>query len=442
MNILLLHCHDAGNFIQPYGYPVETPNLMQFAREGVLFRQAYAVSPTCGPSRSSMMTGQYPHQIGVLGLPGNQGWEIDDPKKHIVQTLRESGYETILGGVQHEADHSDFSSLGYERILEMEAPVRDQAGEFYPETIDKVERYLATRDNSRPFFLSVGIDEPHRDNIPREELNLHGASDRFSKTRYYDPEKLVSQYTMPPSWLPDIPEIRSDMESFYEGVRLMDEYMGRVLYALKHNKLDEKTLVIVTTDHGIEFPGAKKTLRDAGTHVMLMLRGPAGGPLSGGKVIDALCSHLDIYPTICEIVGQQAEHKLEGTSLLPLAAQTVSSLHDCIFSEQTYHGQLEPMRAVRTDRYKYIRYKDDVGPKMRHDGPTTTTMEPFGWYDRGQGEEALFDLYLDPMEVCNRAEDGAYVEIKESMSLRLDEWMQRTEDPFHNDKIPDPPKGW
>gem|GEM_PF-5068678 len=83
MNIVYLHAHDAGRYVQPYGFPLETPNLMAFAKEAVLFRKAFCIAPTCGPSRAAMLTGQYPHQIGMYGLPGGQGWKIDDYNKHL-----------------------------------------------------------------------------------------------------------------------------------------------------------------------------------------------------------------------------------------------------------------------------------------------------------------------------------------------------------------------
>jgi arylsulfatase A-like enzyme len=413
---------------------------MAFAQEGVLFRKAFCAAPTCGPSRAAMMTGQYPHQIGMYGLPGGDGWKIDDYGKHLVNVLNRHGYQTVLAGVQHEANHAEhFPEIEYERVLEREDPVREQDGECYPETIDKVEAFLATRDDPRPFFLSVGLDEPHRDNIPRPELNLHGKSDRFSKTRYYDPEKLDARYTAPLPWLPDLPEIRRDVESYREGVRIMDEYMGRVLYALKHNGLEEDTLVVVTSDHGIEFPGGKKTLSDQGTQVMLMIRGPEGSPFRGGRVIDPLVQHLDLVPTLCDVLDLKVDHVLEGKSLLPLVTGETDALHQAVFTEQTYHGGLEPLRAVRTERYKYLRRHVETGPRMRHDGPSTGPMESFGWYDRPLGNEELFDLYLEPMEACNRADDPDYAEIKSEVSAQLDAWMEHTKDPFPGGVFPEPP---
>lgn len=205
-----------------------------------------------------MLTGQYPHQCGVFGLPGDDGWKVDDYSKHLVHTLNDAGYTTALAGCQHECDKKDLSPLGYQKILCSDS--RQMKGWFYPETIDLAVEFLAGQagGSEQPFFLSVGIDEPHRNNIGRTELGIGAEAARFSKTRYYDPDKLDWRYTAPPPFLPDLPEIRQDMASYREGVRIMDEYMGRVLDALRHYGLMENTVIVVTTDHGIEFPGAKK----------------------------------------------------------------------------------------------------------------------------------------------------------------------------------------
>lgn len=431
MNIVILHAHDAGRYSEPYGFPIPTPNLMEFAKEGVLFRKAYCTAPTCSPSRASMLTGQYPHEVGMYGLTGAQGWLIDDYKKHLAHTLNEAGFETVLAGCQHEADHRDLSPLPYQRMLD----TRPQKGEFYQETIDHVERFLA-EDHDRPFFLWVGLDEPHNNNLGRPELRIGTEGARFSKTRYYDPDKLDWRYTAPAPFLPDLPEARHYMRSFAEGARIMDEYIGRVLYALHHYGLEEDTLVIITTDHGIEMPGGKKSLTDQGIGVMLMMRGPCG--FSGGRVIEPIVSHVDIYPTICEVLGIERKPWFSGTSLVPLVNGSANSVREEIFAEQTYHGSLEAFRCIRTERYKFVMRHSDTGPQMRHCGPLTETMEKAGFYDRPIGHEELFDLYLDPWEHCNRAGQSGYEEIQTDLKARLVAWMQESKDPFLSGDFPKP----
>jgi len=435
MNIVYLHCHDGGRYIEPYGWPVRTPNLMRFAREGVLFRRAYCAAPTCGPSRAALMTGQYPHECGMFGLPGGDGWKLNDITHHLVHELNEAGYLTALAGVQHEVNHKNpnLHPLPYRRFLD----TRAQKGEHYPETLDRVEEFLAEAKD-RPFFLSIGLDEPHRNNIARPEIGIGNESARFSKTRYYEPDRLDWRYTAPLPWLPDLPEIRKDVESLHEGVRILDEYMGRALYMLRQRGLDRNTLVIVTTDHGIEFPGGKKTLREPGTGVFLMLRGPGG--FEGGRVIEALVSQLDIYPTLLDLLGRPKPARLRGKSLLPLVRGETDRLHEAIFTEQNYHGPLEALRAVRTERYKLVRRHDPIGPRMRQDGPSCPIMERFGNYDRPLGREQLYDLYLDPQEACDRADDPALAEVRADLGRRLDEWMRETDDVFPSGAFPPIPR--
>lgn len=437
-NVVYLHSHDAGRFIEPYGLPVETPALLRFAREGVLFRKAFAAAPTCTPSRSALLSGQYPHQCGMFGLTG-QGWRFHDYGRHLVRVLGEEGYHTALAGCQHETGHDDLSPLGYHEILDP-----DDQGEFHQESLERAEEFIARRATGRaagsePFFLSVGIDEPHRNNIARPELGIGGESARFSKTRYYDPDKLDARYTAPLPNLPDLPEIRRDVESLREGVRIMDEYMGRIIDAIDQHGLRDTTLVIATTDHGIEFAGGKKTLGDLGTGVFLLIRGPGG--FEGGRVIEPIVEQVDLYPTILELIGANPRPWMEGTSMLPLVRGEAERLHDYVFTEQTYHGGAEPLRAVRSQRYKLVRRTTTPAPIMRHDGPTTPLLEGIGWYERSDATEELYDLYLDPQEACNRIGDSRYDAIVSELSSALDAWMARTGDPFPSGSFPEPPPG-
>ena len=434
-NIVLLHAHDAGRWCSPYGSPVSTPNLEAFAKEGVLFRKAFCAAPTCGPSRAAIFSGQYPHQVGVYGLPGAQGWAFDDYGKHLVQQLNGLGYHTALAGCQHEVDHADLSPLGYSEILSR--PDRAQ-GECYPETIVDVELFLA-RSHEKPFFLSFGVDEPHNDNLARPELRLFGKADRHSKTRYYDPDKLDSRYVAPPAHLPDLPEIRQEMASIAVGANIMDEYFGRVLWALRHFGYDENTLVIVTTDHGLELPGSKTTLSDMGLGVMLMIRGPGG--FEGGKLVDALTSHLDLYPTILDLLGVERKSWLEGKSLLPLVngKDSESDFREFLYGEQTYHGSLEPLRCIRTERYKLVLRHFEEGPLMVGNSVSAKVLETKGWHRRPLGKIELFDLYLDPTEACNRAGDSEYRDVLDHLKNELNEWMDETGDPFPSGVFPDPP---
>lgn len=228
------------------------------------------------------------------------------------------------------------------------------------------------------------------------------------------------------------------MASFCRGVELMDEYMGRVLDAIEHYGFKENTLVIVTTDHGIEFQGAKKTLSDQGTGVMLMMRAP--GRFKGGRVIESIVSHLDVYPTLMEMLNLSPSHSLSGKSLLPLLTGESDVLHDEVFTEQTYHGYLEAMRAVRTERYKLVLRHPGAQKRMACDGPTAQMLEDIGWMHKGLEQEQLYDLYLDPLEARPVQDLPEYAVIREDLRGRLNEWMAQTGDCFPSGNFPPIPR--
>jgi N-sulfoglucosamine sulfohydrolase len=299
---------------------------------------------------------------------------------------------------------------------------------------ERAARFIASPPKG-PWFLSVGFDETHRDSCQgRPETGT-----RFSKHSPYDPRRLDARYCLPPPTIPDLPATRGDMASFKEGARRLDERMGFVLAALDRSGAAANTLVIVTTDHGIAWPGMKCSLTDHGIGVMLLLRGPGG--FAGGKVVDAMVTHLDLFPTVCEVAGIAPPDWLEGKSLVPLAVGKVASLHEAIFAEQDWHEQSEVLRAVRTLRYKYIRRFEPTGPKAANcdEGPTKQVMLEAGFFGQALGPERLFDLYLDPQEACNRSEDPACAPVLAMMRRSLDAWMRRTRDPLLSGQPVTPP---
>ena len=101
-NILYIHSHDTGRYVQPYGYAIPTPHIQQLAEEGVLFRKAFCAAPTCSPSRASLLSGQHAHNSGMLGL-AHRGFSLHNPQQHILYTLRKEGYRCALIGEEHLA---------------------------------------------------------------------------------------------------------------------------------------------------------------------------------------------------------------------------------------------------------------------------------------------------------------------------------------------------
>jgi len=407
-NILYLHVHDIGRYVQPYGYAVETPNIQRLAEQGVLFRRAFCASPMCSPSRAALLTGQSCHSSGMLGL-AHRGFTLSHYDHHIVHTLRKAGYHSALIGTQHIAN--DPAEIGYDQIIP------------HGEGVDRQE---ATREwladpPAQPFFLSAGFDTTHRE---------------YAEPGYAED----ARYCRPPDPIPDTPETRDDMARLQASARLLDDEFGQVLQALHDSGLAYKTLVICTTDHGIAFPHMKCNLTDHGLAVMLILRGPGG--FHGGKVCDAMVSQIDIFPTLCELLEIDKPDWLEGKSFLPAVRGETEQIHEEIFGEVTYHAAYEPMRAVRTTRWKYIRrYEKRTAPVLPNcdDSPTKDLLVAGGWRLRAPADEELYDLLFDPNEACNVAGAPASAGVLAEMRGRLDKWMQDTNDPLLKGPVPLPP---
>lgn len=289
-NILYLHSHDTGRYIQPYGYAIPTPHLQKLAEAGVLFRQAFSAAPTCSPSRAALLTGMAPHSNGMLGL-AHFGFQLNDYSQHMLHTLRQAGYTSVLTGMQHVAGGAQpGKQTGYDVVP------NEEAGQLRRGSEEWAVDFLHSAP-PQPFFLDVGFQETHRP--------FHSPDPRDNPN-----------YLRPPAPIPDTPETRLDMAGFISSARELDRKMGMVLGALEETGLAENTLVICTTDHGVAFPAMKCNLTDHGTGVMLILRGPGG--FTGGRVFDALVSQVDLFPTLCELLAIEPPGWLQGQSLLPL----------------------------------------------------------------------------------------------------------------------------
>jgi len=344
------------------------------------------------------------------------GFSLKDYKQHIVHTLREAGYSTVLSGTQHVANITDAGAIGYDQILTPDYPddffrskkAASQAAQF----LDESPR--------QPFFLELGFWVTHRPFVeagPEED----------------------DRYCLPPAPMPDTPEIRGDMAAFIATAKKYDRYVGTVLDALDRNGLAENTLVICTTDHGIEFPYMKCNLTDHGTGVMLIMRGPGG--FTGGKVSDALVSHIDIFPTICELLEIDKPGWLQGESMMPVIRGEKEEINDALFSEITYHVSYEPQRSVRTKRWKYIRrFEDRKIPVLPNcdDSPSKDVWMANGWRDRPMAQEQLYDLIFDPNETGNLANNPDMADVLSDMRNRLEVWMHDTDDPLLMGPVPAP----
>jgi N-sulfoglucosamine sulfohydrolase len=408
-NIVYLHSHDTGRYVQPYGHQIQTPNIQRLADQGLLFRQAFCAAPSCSGSRACLLTGQWAHVNGMTGL-AHRGWTLNDYGRHLLHPLREAGYWSALIGEQHLSKEPDV--LGYDHVIEI--------GTTKVHSIAPAAQQLIRSRPPQPFFLSVGFFETHRE--------------------FFEPSSVRDAlYGAPPVHLPDTPEIRADMAAFKASARSLDQGVGAVLQALDEQDLADDTLIVLTTDHGLPFPGAKASLSDRGLGVLLIMRGPGG--FHGGHVVDALVSHVDLYPTLCELAGAALPDDVHGVSLLPLVRRKVPEVRDELFAELTYHAAYDPMRAIRTRRHKLIRHFGErllpVLPNV-DDSPSKDLLVAAGWAEQPRPRLELYDLLADPIEMRNLAYDEVFSEVLDALSARLDAWMKETGDPLLDGPVPVP----
>ncbi len=411
-NILYIHSHDTGRYIQPYGHAIPTPNLQQLAEQGVLFRKAFSAAPTCSPSRAALLTGQAPHSSGMFGL-AHLGFSLHDYRQHLLHTLRAAGYRSVLVGMQHLVPDAQIAKLGYDQVV-------DVPDSLAASVAPAAARFLRSAP-SQPFFLDVGLFETHRV--------------YFQPGVHEDP-----RYCLPPTPIPNTPQTRLDMAAYKASARSMDHGIGIVLDTLEAVGLADHTLVISTTDHGLAFPRMKCNLTDSGIGVMLIMRGPGG--FVGGSVCDALVSHIDVFPTVCDLLGIEPPPWLQGRSILPLIQDKAEEVNDAIFAEVTYHVAYDPQRAIRTQRWKYIRrYGERTQPILSNcDGsPSKDLWVQCGWQRQAVDQEQLYDLIFDPNEGDNLARTPAHSGILDELRQRLDHWMHDTDDPLLKGPVTPPP---
>lgn len=425
-NVIYIHTHDSGIYFQPYGISIDTPNLDAFAKDAICFDQAYCCSPTCSPSRASLLTGRYPHTNGMLGL-GNRGFKINDYGTHFVQRLNQAGYHTVLCGVQHEygryKDHE-----GGAAVIGYKENITTSCKEYQDKDLVKWDEHNTSRlcqwlekNRTEPFFISMGFFSTHRE-YPNVELS----------------EEELRSITLP-AFLEDTLEVRRDYAGHMRSAKMFDDNFGRIITKLQETGKYEETLIIFTSDHGVPYPFAKCTLFDAGIHVALIIRDPKAS--IKGKHYAGLVSHIDVAPTICDLLGLSKDAGYQGVSFASVFHDLDSPADEAIFSEINFHTSYEPARCVRTKEYKLIYYYDDfdqINKSNIDNSPSKQYYMKQGILDQTKQMQALYDLRKDPLEQHNVIDDPIYQEVYNMMKLKLQEWQIESKDI----KLPLPKEQW
>ncbi|MDQ2052571.1 sulfatase [Natronolimnohabitans sp. A-GB9] len=429
-NLLLITCHDLGRYLGCYGVDIETPHIDEFAENGALFENHFVTAPQCSPSRGSLMTGRHPHVNGLMGL-AHGDWELHEGERILPHYLSEVGYETHLFGLQHITQDTD--RLGYDYV--------HSEGNLYPgvapsvhqanraRTVASVVSGFLERDAfEEPFFASIGFFELHR--VEEDNGRFGFDSDHYETD---DPDAV-----RPLPYLPDRRGIRQDLAEMHGMVSAVDDAIGTILETLSEAGLEDETLIVFTTEHGIAFPRAKGSCYDPGIEAALIVRYP--GVADDGTRYDELLSNVDVLPTLLEIVDVDVPDDIDGRSFRPLLADGDEYRErDRIFAGMTWHDMYNPVRAIRTERYKYVRnfwhlpsvyltkdiFASEAGRTVREtDGVPT---RPY---------EELYDLHESPQEDDNVVFEPTYQDVRTDLARQLHEWMVETDDPLLDGPVP------
>jgi N-sulfoglucosamine sulfohydrolase len=424
-----LHTSAAGDAV------VQTPAFDAVAKRGALFTNAFSTCPGCAPSRASILTGRSIWELEEAGTHASLF------PKHLTvfpDLLARAGYHTGLTG--KGAGPCNFKAAGWPhnpagpsydgRKLKEKPPLQidnnDYAANF--------EDFLDKRQPGQPFYFWYGCHEPHRG-------YTKGSGAKSGK----DTAKVQV-----PAFLPDTPEMRSDLLDYYLEIEHFDQHLGRMLRKLEDIGELDNTLVVACADNGMSFPRAKANLYEYGIHLPLAIAWPAA--MRGGRRIDDLVSYRDFAPTFLEAAGIQPPAVMTGASLVPILKSSKSGIVDgrraavAAGRERHSHARFDnlgyPCRALRTRRHLYIRnfhpslwpagdpplYADiDNGPSK------TIVMSDRGkWHELSLAKrpaEELYDIQADPGCLQNLAADAKHARTLAAHRAQLEAQLRREKDP-------------
>jgi arylsulfatase A-like enzyme len=419
-NIIFFFTDDHGwRDSEPYGNPyIKTPNITRLAKESMQFMHAYAASPTCSPSRSTVVTGLMPHRCGAdfFGAP------IARDIKIVPGYFNEAGYHTVSAG------KDGFIQGGWG----LSSPGRNRYTQRIGD-VDRTDEYIRKYKGEKPLFMYIGCSQPHQP---------------WQKNKIYDPEKIP----VPPNFV-DTPEMRLSMANYYQDVTVMDEKLGKVLDALDAREdLKKNTLFVFSTDQGAHLPFGKWNLYDAGLRVPFMASWP--GVIEPGSKTESMISLADVLPTFLEAAGESIPDGLDGKSFLPVLKDGSQKHRDVVFGTHTGNNNgpesnhnNNPMRTIRTPTHRYIFTLEPdrlFHTSFRKPNPLHNPVAVYkSWQEKAKTDdfakrviqtyehrpaEELYDLEADPYEMNNLADDPKHGELLKSLKAQLTEWCRTQDD--------------
>ncbi len=400
----------------------ETPNLDRLARQATVFTHAFCSTPQCGPSRSSIVTGLWPHRTGVIGnLEKAGGAPLQMPT--IGKHLQSAGYTTAWFGKWHLGD-DPIGTSGWDEENGISKKNLNDA-QTTANSIDFLERHA---QDANPFALFVSINDPHDIcNFPREEDPNPGQDIDLPKT--WHEQDFSSVPSIQKQFLDedrgrlmagdDVEHWKRYRRTYREKVRLFDDCVGHILDKLETLDISGDCLIVVTSDHGDMDTQHHLILKGPFMYehllrIPLIVKPPAAHRHDGSAPprIDFPTVNIDLAPTLADFAGTSLP-AADGLSLKPLLTGSGTPPQREFVISQFYSKNkwVAPGRAIRNTHHKYIH-----------------------WLSNG---EELYDLLHDPDELNNLAADPDKGEIKAGLHTALDQWIADNEDPFYSQQATD-----
>ncbi|MCC7145727.1 MAG: sulfatase [Phycisphaeraceae bacterium] len=439
-SVLLIIADDWSPIAGCYGHhAIQTPHIDALAQRGSVFDHAFCTSVSCAASRANLLTGLYTHTHGQYGhCHSVHGFRTHEFVRSLPRILKETPVRSACLGKQHFAPASVYP-------FDFLAAEKDNAS---PRALADATSSFLNQIGSASFYLHVAPSYPHREGTG---FGLDRCASEFPAFRY-DPADVSV-----PDFLPDHPLVRQDLAQYYAAISRYDHTVGQVLSALQAAGRADDTLVIVTSDHGMPFPGAKATSFDSGHHCPLIIAPPgsASAPASApgseasktaGHRCQALVNWSDFMPTILDLLQVPRTlwpADLPGRSFQPLLTQPDDTAWDQTFFSHCFHevSNYFPYRTVRQRRYKFTQhlahqlpqpipadvFRSPTWTAVRQNNLSSLGRRPVERFRHRDAEE-LIDLQADPLENRNLIHDPALQSVADSMRQALLEFRIRTHD--------------
>lgn len=408
-----------------------TPNLDRLATGGLKFEEAYLTASSCSPSRSSIITGRYPHNNGRAS-------ELHQPiAAHLPwfpRLLREAGYYTALVGKNHMSSEPPVVGqaappTAFDWIHNGNGPDNKGGHATWVQTVQE-------RPKDQPFFFWFASLDAHRD----------WDADKDWREELYGPKHRPEAVRVPP-YLRDDAATRQDLASYHNEITRFDYFVGQVVKELEAQGVLDDTLIFVAADNGSPFPRSKTRLHDSGMKTYLIAHWPKG-IAQPNSVTSSLVSIIDLAPTYLAAAGVPVPETFQGVSLLPILKDSSATVRRQAFSEHNWHDYEAHGRSVRSEGFLYIR---NHRPQLPWQGPADSVRSPSHSSlktarDAAQLTPAQADVFLaprpteelyrtaaDPEQLNNLATEADYASVKARLSALLDQWMEETGDDVPTD---------